>query len=66
MNVWSQYPWPDNQEPFSRRLGWVLGWLNCDLVSDPAIVALAQESLAKEGVLEEAKRTMSTNRDKSS
>jgi hypothetical protein len=56
LSEWSQYPWPNNQEPFARRLGWVLGWLNCELMTDPAIVALATECLTKEGVLGEAQR----------
>ena len=56
LSEWSQYPWPNNQEPFARRLGWVLGWLNCELTTDPAIVELAMECLTKEGVLGEAQR----------
>ena len=56
LSEWSQYPWPDNQEPFGRRLGSVLGWLNCGLASDPAVAALARKCLTKEGVLGEAER----------
>jgi hypothetical protein len=56
LSEWSQYPWPTLEEPFSRRLGWIIAWLHCDLLCDPAVTALAERCLATEGVLDEAKR----------
>jgi hypothetical protein len=51
---WGAYPWPDNTEQFSRSLGSHLGWLTCEIVTDPQIRTLAKECLVKDGTFESA------------
>ena len=52
---WGKYPWPDNNDPWSRRKDCLIGWLSCmEIVTDEAVRDLAKDCLVKEGLLSEA------------
>lgn len=54
--IWQDYPWPDISEPWARRKNAFLSWLTTRfLVNDAGVMAMAQQALTQEALLEEAK-----------
>ncbi|MFQ6023250.1 MAG: hypothetical protein ACE5NW_11060 [Acidiferrobacterales bacterium] len=53
--TWERYPWSDISEPWARRKNCLLGWLAVNfLVTDTGIKTLAEQTLKKEDLLDEA------------
>lgn len=53
---WESYPWPDVSESWARRKNCLLSWLTASfLVTDTGVKTLAERSLKKETLLDEAR-----------